>query len=156
MNINFLKSILHNIGVVLVGLVLAFLCTRLDLLLRIHGFKSIITTATGWLLLIIGFLLRAWATFHFYERHMRVIRLVPQNTLITSGPFSFSRNPLYLGGNVFIFFGAALLLGSPTALVMTLLHLPLIDLFIRREEKQLAQSFGEKWINYKNRVPRWL
>lgn len=68
---------------------------------------------------------------------MRVISLSPQRTLITSGPYRFSRNPLYLGGNLFIFLGAALLLGSPAAVLITIAHLPLFDLFIRREERQL-------------------
>jgi protein-S-isoprenylcysteine O-methyltransferase Ste14 len=87
---------------------------------------------------------------------MRVISLEPQSTLITSGPYRFSRSPLYLGGNVFIFFGAALLLGSPTALVVTALHLPLMDRFIRREEEQLERTFGDKWRSYQRRVRRWL
>jgi protein-S-isoprenylcysteine O-methyltransferase Ste14 len=87
---------------------------------------------------------------------MRVVSLTPQKTLITSGPYGFSRNPLYLGGNVFIFFGAALLLGSPTALVITAVHLPLLDLFIRREERQLEKDFGEEWLRYKQHVRRWI
>ncbi len=74
-------------------------------------------------LLALGFLLRVWATVHFYGHKMRVISLEPQKTLITSGPYRFSRNPLYLGGNVFIFFGAALLFGSPTALFATAIHI---------------------------------
>jgi protein-S-isoprenylcysteine O-methyltransferase Ste14 len=57
------------------------------------------------LLLALGFLLRVWATVYFYRHSMRVISLEPQTALITSGPYRFSRNPLYLGGNVFIFFG---------------------------------------------------
>jgi protein-S-isoprenylcysteine O-methyltransferase Ste14 len=108
------------------------------------------------LLLALGFLLRVWATVHFYAHKMRVISLEPQETLITSGPYRFSRNPLYLGGNVFIFFGAALLFGSPTAIVVTAIHIPLIDLFIRREEVQLEREFGEEWRSYKKRVRRWL
>ena len=79
---------------------------------------------------------------------MRVISLKPQGTLITSGPYRFTRNPPYLGGNVFIFFGAALFFGSPTALVATALHLPLMDRFIRREEEQLERRFGEEWRTY--------
>jgi protein-S-isoprenylcysteine O-methyltransferase Ste14 len=87
---------------------------------------------------------------------MKVISLSPQRTLITSGPYRFSRNPLYLGGNVFIFFGSALLFGSPIALFMTAIHLPFMDLFIRREEKQLEKDFGEEWVRYKKQVRRWI
>jgi protein-S-isoprenylcysteine O-methyltransferase Ste14 len=151
-----LKSVLHNSGVVIVGFLLAFLGTRADVLLGIPGFRSRLTIAAALLFLTIGFLLRVWATFYFYQQHLRVISLVPQKTLITSGPYRFSRNPLYLGGNVLIFFGAALLLGSPTALFITVIHLPLMDLFIRREEKQLERDFGEEWIRYRNHVRRWL
>src|ERR1700736_7017022 len=131
---NLFKSILHNFGVVVVGLGVAFIGTRVDSFLGISDFHSIFATVLAWVLLVIGFLVRVWGTFYFYERRMKVISLTPQKTLITSGPYRFSRNPLYLGGNVFIFFGAALLLGSPSALVLTALHLPLVDLFIRREE----------------------
>jgi protein-S-isoprenylcysteine O-methyltransferase Ste14 len=79
-----------------------------------------------------------------------VISLKPQQALITTGPYSYSRNPLYLGGNVFIFFGAALVLGSPAALIITALHLPLVNVCIRREERQLGTQFGEAWLHYRN------
>jgi protein-S-isoprenylcysteine O-methyltransferase Ste14 len=150
------KSILHNTGVVIVGLSVAFIGTRLDLLLGLHDFRSVLTTIAGYLLLITGFLLRVWATFYFYQQQMKVISLSPQGTLITSGPYRFSRNPLYLGGNVFIFPGAALLFGSPAAVLIAILHLPLVDVFIRREEKQLERDFGEDWLQYRKRVRRWL
>jgi protein-S-isoprenylcysteine O-methyltransferase Ste14 len=154
---NLFKSILHNIGVVIVGLGVAFIGTRLDLLLGIHGFSSVIATVGAFVLLTTGFLLRVWATFYFYSHRMKVVSLSSQQTLITSGPFCFSRNPLYLGGNVFIFFGAALLLGSPMGLFITIAHLPLVDLFmIRREERQLEKNFVEEWVQYKKRVRRWL
>ena len=64
-------------------------------------------------------------------------------------PALFRRKRVYL-------FGAALYLGSTTALVLTAAHLPLIDLFIRREEKQLEQKFGNEWVAYKKQVRRWL
>jgi protein-S-isoprenylcysteine O-methyltransferase Ste14 len=150
------KSILHNIGVVIVGLVIAFIGTRLDLLLGINDFRSLFTIFAGSLLLILGFTLRVWATFYFYRERMKVISLSPQRMLITSGPYRLSRNPLYLGGNVFISLGAALLFGSPAAMLITILHLPLVDVFIRREEKQLERDFGEDWLHYKRRARRWI
>ncbi len=87
---------------------------------------------------------------------MRVISLAPQGTLLTAGPYRYTRNPLYLGGNVFIFFGAGLALGSPMALVITALHLALMDIFVRREERQLEATFGEAWQRYQRSVRRWL
>jgi protein-S-isoprenylcysteine O-methyltransferase Ste14 len=156
MSASLLKSILHNIGVVIVGLGFAYLCTVVDGLLGAPRFASSLAMVAALLLLALGFLVRVWATVHFYARQMRVISLQPQGTLITSGPYRFSRNPLYLGANVFIFFGAALLFGSPTALVVTAIHIPLMDRFIRREERQLERDFGEAWRNYKKRVRRWL
>ena len=156
MTANLLKSILHNIGVALVGVGLAYVGTIVDSVLGITAFGSSLVKGAGLLLVALVFLLRVWATFYFYSHKMRVISLEAQNTLITSGPYRFSRNPLYLGGNVFIFFGAALLFGSPTALIATAIHIPLLDLFIRREEKQLERIFGEAWQSYKKQVRRWL
>ena len=156
MTINFLKSILHNIGVVLGSLGVAYLGSLVDWFLGISTFSSPLTNVCGWVLLTLGFLTRLWATFHFYNLSMRVISLVPQSSLITSGPYRYTRNPLYLGGNVFCFFGAALALGSPTALVLTAIHLPFVNLMIRREERQLELKFGQEFRAYKQHVRRWL
>ena len=153
--VNLLKSLLHNIGVTIVGFALAFLGTKLDSLLGISDFKSPLVTTVALLLLAIGFLLRVWATFHFYEQHMKVISLVPQKKLISSGPYRFSRNPLYLGGNVFIFFAADLFLGSITGIFLTVVNILFVEIWIRREEKQLERDFGGEWASYKSQVRRW-
>jgi protein-S-isoprenylcysteine O-methyltransferase Ste14 len=154
--INLFKSVLHNVGVVAVALAWAYLGRFIDSLLRVPTFSSTLSTGFGLALLAVGFSIRTWAAVHFYVHRMRVISLEPQSSLITSGPFRYSRNPLYLGGNVFCFFGAALLLGSLSALVMTALHIPLVNLMISREEKQLEWKFGEEWLAYKSDVRRWL
>jgi protein-S-isoprenylcysteine O-methyltransferase Ste14 len=151
-----IRSILHNLFVTAVGVVVALVGTGLDRLIGINEFRSSIATVVGSTLLLVGFLIRLWATYYFYQNQMRVIATVAQGTLLTSGPYRYSRNPLYLGGNVFIFFGASLLLGSPMAVAITAFHLPFVNLFIRREERQLAQRFGEDWARYKSAVRRWI
>ena len=156
MAINILKSALHNVGVVIVSLAFAYLGTVIDSFLRLPNFSSPIVATFGVGLISLGFLVRGWAAVHFYGHQMRVISLEPQASLVTSGPFRYSRNPLYLGGNVFCFFGAALLLGSPGALIMTALHLPLVNFMIRREEKQLEGKFGEEFRAYKTKARRWI
>ena len=78
------------------------------------------------------------------------------SVLLTIGPFSFSRNPMYLG-MALILFGAAVFVGSvfiflaPIAFFLTINRF-----FIPREEKKLEQIFGQQFLNYKNRVRRWL
>jgi len=152
---NLLKSTLHNLGVLLVGFGFAYIGRGLDILLHRASFRSTLTIAFGALLMLIGFLIRVWATFDFYQLQMKVISLQPQSHLITTGPYRFSRNPLYLGGNLFIFLGAVLVLGSPSGIVLTALNILAVDFMIPREEKQLARQFGDDWLAYKHRVRRW-
>ncbi len=153
---NLLKSVLHNIGIVMFSLGLAYLGTVVDSLLGLPTLASRLAAIVGILLVLLGFLLRLWAVFHFYNHNMRVLSPQPQGSLVTAGPYRYSRNPLYLGANVFCFFGAALLFGSPTALIMTAVHLPFVNLWIQREERQLEQKFGDRFRAYKRQVRRWL
>src|SRR5262249_26550123 len=138
-----LKSVLHNVFVVAVGFVVALLGAGIDHLLGIADFKNALAEGLGSALVAAGFLLRTWAAFHFYMRGMDVIVVHAQRHLITTGPYRFSRNPLYLGGNVFIFCGASLIVGTSCGLALTMLHLPLVDFMIRREERQLSATFGD-------------
>lgn len=63
---------------------------------------------------------------------------------------------LYLGGNVSIFSGTGFVLGSPAALIIPAAHLPLVDWFIRREERLLERQFGETCgCTYRNWLRRW-
>ena len=153
---NLLKSILHNLGVVAVGFLFALIGVGIDRLLGIASFQSQFALVLGSALFAIGFLLRVWATYHFYRRQMNVIVLSAQAYLITYGPYRFSRNPLYLGGNVFIFLGASLVLGTLGGIVLTVIHWPLMGLMVRREERQLEAAFGDEWRQYKERVRRWI
>lgn len=155
MPINLFKSLLHNVGIVIFSLALAYLGTIIDSLLGLPSLRSTWGARVGVLLLTLGFLLRLWAVVHFYNHNMRVISLEPQGSLVTAGPYRYSRNPLYLGANVFCFFGAALLFGSPVALVMTAVHIPFVNLWIQREERQLEQNFGDRFREYKKQVRRW-
>ena len=80
----------------------------------------------------------------------------PAFTLVTSGPFRISRNPIYLALSLLV-----LALGlwmrnawMPLLLPPTLLALHL--LVIRREERYLRLRFGDRYERYRARVPRWI
>jgi len=64
---NLFKSILHNIGVVIVGFALDWVGTIIDSLLGFSTFASLPAKWVGSLVMALGFLLRVWATVHFYS-----------------------------------------------------------------------------------------
>lgn len=78
-----------------------------------------------------------------------------QTSLVTSGIFSISRNPAFLGfdlvylGILLMFFSWGLLLLS--VLMILLLHLQIVN----AEEEFLLDAFGEEYLAYKKRVNRY-
>jgi protein-S-isoprenylcysteine O-methyltransferase Ste14 len=78
------------------------------------------------------------------------------SSLVTSGPYRYTRNPLYLG-LACIVLGVALWLGSLAALLVVPLFVRAISvMFIHREEAALAAAFGSAFDEYCRRVRRWL
>lgn len=76
--------------------------------------------------------------------------------LVTDGPFSFSRNPMYLG-NTLALIGLALIFDVPWFLVVAPAAMLCVqELAIKREEAHLAAKFGAEWASYAARVRRWL
>ena len=80
----------------------------------------------------------------------------PVTTLVTSGPFRFSRNPLYLSLTL-LYVGITLEFG---ALWPWLTLVPMLAIvhwkIILREEAYLAAKFGAEYRAYKSRVRRWI
>jgi protein-S-isoprenylcysteine O-methyltransferase Ste14 len=76
--------------------------------------------------------------------------------LVTDGPFSFSRNPIYLA-NTMLMFGIGLI-----AQIVWFFLLGIIAAFItqklaiEREERHLEVRFGKKYRDYAKRVRRWI
>ncbi len=74
--------------------------------------------------------------------------------LIKTGPFSYSRNPIYVG-IILISFGMAIALKSVFILFSFLLYLHLY-LMIREEEKKLQSHFDDTYSKYRLEVPRFI
>jgi protein-S-isoprenylcysteine O-methyltransferase Ste14 len=76
--------------------------------------------------------------------------------LVTSGPYRFTRNPMYLG-MVIALIGVGLMLGSLTPFLVIAAFAVLIDRrFIRVEEAMLQEAFGSAYTEFTSRVRRWL
>jgi protein-S-isoprenylcysteine O-methyltransferase Ste14 len=111
----------------------------------------------GVALLVIGVACSAWAVRTFRSLRAEIIPASESHTsLVASGPFRFSRNPMYLGV-VTIAVGAALLAGTwamwlVPVVVFALDHFVIIPF----EERSMQRAFGDAYDVYRTRVRRWL
>lgn len=110
----------------------------------------------GVVLVVLGLIIVALASVSFKRAHTHIEPWKPTSTIIDSGIFGHSRNPIYLAFCV-ITAGAGLVLNS---LWVTLSVVPSIiavyHIAISKEEQYLEAKFGDDYRAYKNRVRRWL
>ncbi len=152
---NILKAVLFTLITFALLLAVSAVAAKVDSAFGFEQFQSAIAAAAGAIFLLFGFILRLWGTWVFYKNHLKVISTRPQETFLTAGPYKFSRNPLFLAV-IFILFGAALVLGSLSAMLFSLAVFGLLNRWVRIEEKQLAAAFGEDYLKYKKQVRRWV
>lgn len=110
----------------------------------------------GLVVVIAGFGLNIVADELFKRARTSIKPTARPSSLVTTGPYAFSRNPMYLGFGLLVV-GIAVLLGSAVPLVLAAFFFPLTDfLFIRFEEGVLETGFGPAWTDYATRVRRWV
>ena len=117
---------------------------------------NLLSWLIGGTLLIIGEAIRIWAII-FAGSLTRTTTCVKAKELVTCGPFSYTRNPLYIG-NIIIYVGFGVLTYSlfPYLQILALgWFIFQYNLIIRLEEEFLESKFGELYIEYKKNVPRF-
>ena len=78
------------------------------------------------------------------------------SSLVISGIYKLSRNPMYLGF-LLVLVGWAVFLSNALAFVFVAAFIFYMNRFqIEPEEKTLAGKFGQEFLDYKSRVRRWL
>jgi protein-S-isoprenylcysteine O-methyltransferase Ste14 len=98
----------------------------------------------------LGFGLLTWAL-----TLRRFLREFPTGELIVSGPYRWSRNPLYASMLVFVIPGLALITGMWTLLPAALGGVALCYVLVKKEERELERVFGADWRAYRARTS-WL
>ena len=110
----------------------------------------------GFSLFLFGVILNLWTDKLFKEGETTVKPFEDPSLLITSGPFRFSRHPMYLG-MASILLGIAFILGTVVAFVYPFLFVVTMEImFILYEESDLERVFGDEYLDYRRRVRRWV
>lgn len=92
----------------------------------------------------------------FQRAGTSMVPMRPSKALVISGPYRFTRNPMYLG-MALLYLGLALALGVIWAVAVLPLVLLAVDrLVIAREERYLERKFGDDYRTYKRHVRRWV
>ena len=95
-------------------------------------------------------------SFRRAKTTMNPIKPAATSSLVTTGPFRFTRNPMYLSLLLYLLAWAVYLSN-----LLALLFLPVFVLYINQfqikpEERVLSSLFGPEYAAYKGRVRRWM
>lgn len=109
----------------------------------------------GWFVLLQGLVILATGAATLFLNRTGIYPNQPASRLVETGPYRFTRNPMYLALSI-SYVGFAML----TNMLWALILLPFVILalhvtVIRREERYLQHAFGSAYTAYCRRVRRW-
>jgi protein-S-isoprenylcysteine O-methyltransferase Ste14 len=95
-------------------------------------------------------------TRNLFSKHKTTLLYKKSNSLITEGMFSVSRNPMYVG-MFFLLLGMGICFGNIFSILTAGWFVVMIHFFcIPIEEKMMENTFGQVYLDYKQKVRRWL
>jgi protein-S-isoprenylcysteine O-methyltransferase Ste14 len=117
---------------------------------------SDILFAAGWLLVAAMVALDFSAMRTMARAKTTIMPNRASEHLVTTGAFSFTRNPIYLG-NTLLMIGVGLITGIAWFLPLAIAAaFATQKLAIEREERHLEARFGKRYRDYAKRVRRWI
>jgi protein-S-isoprenylcysteine O-methyltransferase Ste14 len=110
----------------------------------------------GLLLIVAAVSFAVWAVRAFDRVKTSPKPHKPTTAMVTSGPFRYTRNPIYVAFTL-MQLGGALMGASGWILALIVPALLLIRFgVIAREERYLERKFGAEYSSYRNSVRRWI
>jgi protein-S-isoprenylcysteine O-methyltransferase Ste14 len=110
----------------------------------------------GALMVSLGVANDIWCALTLRRRKTTILPHRAASALVTSGPFRYSRNPIYLSELALTLGLGLLVLSIWTIALVPLLFFALSKLAIEPEERHLQRKFGAEFQQYAARTPRWL
>jgi protein-S-isoprenylcysteine O-methyltransferase Ste14 len=109
----------------------------------------------GIIAFIIGLGMVISANRNFRRIGTNVNPLQPTLVLATTGIYTWTRNPMYVGGSIALL-GIAIGCALDWVLLLLALSLPLVHYgIVLREERYLERKFGDEYRRYQKKVPRY-
>jgi protein-S-isoprenylcysteine O-methyltransferase Ste14 len=155
------RNLLTPIGVIIFGtfiFLFVFAALYIDNILNIpklnlNEWNIVISTS----LIIFGLFYVIWSVIHFLKVKGTPVPVNPPPILVSTGPYSYTRNPM-LTGIFSLMFGIGFWISSfsliviftPLFILANSLELKLI------EEPELEKRLGEKYVEYKKRTPMFI
>ena len=121
-------------------------------------FSNVILNVLSLFLIIVGplTLISAARSFKVQETTINPINIDKATSLVVSGVFKYSRNPMYLGMLMIVLSTSIFYLNIYSILTPFLFVFWINKFQIKREEAFLAEKFGKEYLSYKNKTRRWL
>ncbi len=140
---------------IVVPLFMIVLSSYIDDWLGLPKFRyGLINPLTGLVLMVVGWLFANWTVrVQFTVGKGTPIPLMATQKLIVKGPYTYCRNPMTLGTDLF-YLGVGIWLGSLSALGIGLVYPVGILIYIKVvEERELEKRFGSEYLEYKRNTP---
>jgi protein-S-isoprenylcysteine O-methyltransferase Ste14 len=138
------------------GIVAGWLLNKYVVALPIPRMTNGFTSMLGVGLLMIGIFLAMWGFVTFRRAGTAIIPHQSASRLVVSGPYRFTRNPMYTGLTM-QYIGVSALLATAWPLLLLPVVLFIVFRFvIQREERYLEDAFGTEYAEWCGRVRRWL
>lgn len=110
----------------------------------------------GWGVVLLGLVVAFGGLRQLISAHTSPDPHAPTTSVVTTGVYRFTRNPIYLGFLCMVI-GLPLIFGNPWGILVAPVQVYFFNrMIISREETYLEGKFGQEYLNYRSGVRRWL
>lgn len=114
-------------------------------------FSDVFIRLSGVILIFFGNALAIWGVKSLSVKASTGLK----HKLVTHGPYRYTRNPQYLG-DIIVLMGVVLLSSSIYVIITCILGILIFYLLPYAEEPWLEEMYGEEYIEYKKKTPRFI
>jgi protein-S-isoprenylcysteine O-methyltransferase Ste14 len=141
--------------VILIPYTIIVFCPALDRLLGLPSIKvGAVNLIIGGIMLVVGLFFGFWSNFmEVGQGRGTPLPIMPTQELLVKGPFRYCRNPMTFGA-ILAYLGIGVSVGTIAGIVLVLCFGALMMFYLKRfEERELAERFGEAYLQYRQEVP---